>query len=493
MKSVNKIILAGLAALWTACSNDASVDSDLSGATTEPNSSKTAELTEEQKAILNKSFYSLVDKQKAKVVLNNDSDSLIEVIIDQPTLVIDSETIEVLKLMFPFSTKSDTGFYYRSRDNRWTCHTYSFPQESGALMELKYDARAFSVGGSGQFYAGTFATRIVEVDSVPVIMKTVGGANYWGYGVSCAEFLEEFKDSCSASNGIFKDFGDGCNSLGLNLACSMLVPEGMNVDDMAKSNTEQYLNECKEDSVRYEPYINEDFGLYGCEDQSGSDNDGIEYYRGTCYPIDADPSLDSLSKEWQKGVTRTFKAYSEQFEVFDRINDGHMESHVHPDLVFGDSRTYSKFVSYNTFPSDVSEELQEVYRKEGVYHLPDSLLGVFFPKVAESPTAFKVLERDNETYYMIVLKDVGAKGHVLRNIGDYGIRITDVVKSGDACPEDTAIYYSAYLVRGAVDWDILEKEITRKTHVSTAWSCDDPESLERIEPYGEWVYPYGVI
>ena len=118
---------------------------------------------------------------------------------------------------------------------------------------------------------------------------------------------------------------------------------------------------------------------------------------------------------------------------------------------------------------------------------------VFFHKVAESPTALKVLEKKNGTYYIVVIKDTGAKGHFLRSVGGDNIRITDIVKSGDTCPEDTTVHYSVYLVRGAADWNIVEKTITRETYESPLWNCDEPESLEQIEPYGEWVYPYGVI
>ena len=125
--------------------------------------------------------------------------------------------------------------------------------------------------------------------------------------------------------------------------------------------------------------------------------------------------------------------------------------------------------------------------------MPDSLLEVFFPKIAESPTAFKVLERRNAAYYIIVIEDVGTKGHILREIGDENIRITDIVKSGESCPEDTAVHYSAYLVRGTDNWELLEKSIVKKTFVSPLWNCDDPESLERIEPYGEWVNRFGVM
>lgn len=490
MRNLYKIILAGATAFWAACSNDA--NSGISGATTEPSTSPTANLTDEQKAILTKSFYSLIDSTKTKIVTNSHMDSLIHVIIEEPIVEIDSETIEILKLSYPFNTKTDTSFYYRSSDNRWKCGVTSFSQESGALLEMFYDSRSFSTSGPGLYFSGNFSTRIVEVDSVPVIMKTVGSADYWGYKISCTEFLEQFKKSCVESNGIFKDFGDGCNASSLNLACSMLIPEDMDVSGAAKKFTDEYLNECKEDSVRYAPYINEDYALRGCQGESGPDEDGILYYYTTCYPIDADPSLDSLSKEWQKSLTRTFDDYREQFDIFKEYKEA-LYSYSHPELVFGDDRNYSSFVSYNTFPSDISEDLVNAYRKEGVYHLPDSLVATFFPTAANCPTVFKVLERQNETYYMIVLKDVGEKGHVLRNIGDYGIRITDIVKSGDNCPTDTTVHYSAYLVRGAADWDIVEKQITKKTYVSPLWKCDDPESLERIEPYGEWTYQYGFI
>ena len=47
MRKMYKVILAGVTAFLAACSNDASVDSGISGATTEPSTSPKAELTEE--------------------------------------------------------------------------------------------------------------------------------------------------------------------------------------------------------------------------------------------------------------------------------------------------------------------------------------------------------------------------------------------------------------------------------------------------------------
>ena len=478
MKIINKIILAGMAAFWASCSNDAGV----SGATTEPSTSPIAKLTEEQRAILTKSFYMFIDTVKVTenglsldTVVKNDCLNCVDVY--EPVVLIDSEYVEIMKLSYPFSTIADTTFYRGSLDGRKNCEVTTFSQEFGASLNYRYNARTLSTFGSGMVYTGARTARIVEVDSVPVIMKTVGNADYWGYGVSCEEFLEQFKDSCSASNGVFKDFGDGCSSNKLNLACSILLPENMNVENVTNMFKDEFLNECAEDSIRYAPVDDVRFAMQGC---FGSAGPGYSY--STCIPEDADPSLDSLSKDWQLGLTRTFDAYWRQFSDLGEYD-------VIPQLVFGDNETRSHFISYNTFPS---AEVASSFRQEGVYRLPDSLVAVFFPKVAESPTVFEVLAKKNEVYYMIVLKDVGAKGHVLRNIKGNEILITDIVKSGN-CPEDTADYYSVYLVRSSADWGVDEKTMTRTTFESPAWNCSDPQSLERIEPYGEWVYPYGLM
>jgi hypothetical protein len=37
------------------------------------------------------------------------------------------------------------------------------------------------------------------------------------------------------------------------------------------------------------------------------------------------------------------------------------------------------------------------------------------------------------------------------------------------------------------DWDVLVRPIVKTTYVSDNWNCDKPETLEKIEPYGEWV------
>ena len=117
----------------------------------------------------------------------------------------------------------------------------------------------------------------------------------------------------------------------------------------------------------------------------------------------------------------------------------------------------------------------------------------FFPEAARCPYVFDAPQRHSQIYYIIVLKDVGAKGHILNKVDVSGIYVRDILKSGENCPEDTTEHYSVYLIRGAAEWDVSDKQIIRETYVSTLWNCDDPESLERIEPYGEWTSRDGFI
>ena len=65
MKIVSKIIMSGIAALVMSCSENTSA-----GATTEPSTSPIANLTEEQKTILAKSLFSLMDPTKGDSLKN---------------------------------------------------------------------------------------------------------------------------------------------------------------------------------------------------------------------------------------------------------------------------------------------------------------------------------------------------------------------------------------------------------------------------------------
>ena len=43
------------------------------------------------------------------------------------------------------------------------------------------------------------------------------------------------------------------------------------------------------------------------------------------------------------------------------------------------------------------------------------------------------------------------------------------------------------LLANSPDWDALNRPIMKSTYVSDKWNCDNPESLAKIEPYGEWI------
>ena len=117
MRKMYKVILAGVTAFLAACSNDASVDSGISGATTEPSTSPKAELTEEQKAILANSLYTLVDSTKV--------DSL-KAIFGSDVTNIDYRYFGT----FPFSIKNDQVFSYPSKDGRKVCDVVTYKQEN---------------------------------------------------------------------------------------------------------------------------------------------------------------------------------------------------------------------------------------------------------------------------------------------------------------------------------------------------------------------------
>ena len=43
------------------------------------------------------------------------------------------------------------------------------------------------------------------------------------------------------------------------------------------------------------------------------------------------------------------------------------------------------------------------------------------------------------------------------------------------------------LLADSPDWDVLNRPIVKTTYVSDNWNCDKPETLDKIEPYGEWI------
>ena len=466
MKTANKIIMSGLAAFLMSCSNE-STSPDVTGATTEPNASPTAQLTPQQIAVLAKSFYSLVDSSKGIPDSNH---------LDQ----VDFET-------YPFKVVLDQGFDYtnNSKDGRRTCEVVTFSEEygktrPGVIQALSYDARKyvseqvlndpkdaskFTKGGA----ATLVATKFIEVDGNSIIMQTVGndfGKSYWGYGVSCSEYLDQFKQACTESNGLFRDFADGCRDLKLSVACASFAPEGASVDELKNSYIEDYKNSCVADSISYAPFDDENY-VYEEPEQPVLNKDSVrEAY--TTY------------REWHYSLY-TPEEYLSQF-----IPDS---SDEYLDSVFKEFDFHNTTgEAYNVFPD---AEGLDSYREEGVYRLPDSLVAVFFPTIASSPKGLQSSE--SVVYYMLVLKDVGVKGHMMTDISKDMINVVDIVKGGESCPEDTVAYYMAFLLNGSLEWKIAEKPVVRKTFVSPAWNCNDAESLERVQPHTEWTRRYGDI
>ncbi|WP_406539743.1 hypothetical protein [Fibrobacter sp.] len=494
MRTINKIIMSGLTAFLMSCSED-STSPDYTGATTEPSTSPIANLTEEQRAILARSFEILVDSTKL--------DSLKAILGTEVT----ADNYRYFNII-PISVKNDQFFSYPSKDGRKVCDVVTFSQESKPRVDRKgvFRAMSYDVHGSHCYlkkmkgnedywaevcsgeedYAFAHSletyrmTKIIDVDGVPVIMNTVGkggSESFFGYGVSCGEYLKEFKQSCSASNGLFLDLGDACNMNDLSLACASFIPEGKTPDEVLNSYTEGYKIQCLEDSIKYAPYDDENYVYH-------------DPYSDSLY-MDSLYRASNLVYEWSSAQKHSMYAYRWQFSIIDStVGVDEFDNFVYQERE--DDELALKHVNslgfaYNTLPDT---KIADAYRKEGVYVLPDSLVAEFFPNLATYPTGLDGLKwYPPEIVYIIVLKDVGAKGHLLTNFDANGIYVTDIVKSGN-CPEDTTVHYSVFLLMDSPDWDVMNRPIVKTTYVSDNWNCDKPETLEKIEPYGEWTISF---
>ncbi len=496
MRKLNKIILAGLVTILVSCSSEQST----TGATTEPSSTPVA-LTDEQKAILAKSLLSLMDPTIA--------DSL-KGILDSVNVSLSSDLNAFYNQYlhpYPWSVKNDQVYRHPSKDKRKVCDVVTFSQvnelnQKGVLRAMSYDddhecsylsetePKCSSPEAAENYFYNypnetVFTTRIAYADGTPVVINTLGSHKmedaFWGYGVSCPEALEQFKDSCSRSNGLFWDLGDGCRQNDLELACASFVPEGKTADEMLDYYLELNQSLCRDDSVKYAPYDDENYNrIYPYWDQTY---------------LDSLNRVANAEREWANTLKRSTYAYVWQFSIIDetvKVNANGSVSYKERN----DSELYSVYtIAYNTLPESPAAD---AYRNEGVYVLPDSLLTTFFPKLAEYPGRLDEFRMSHATkksvYYIIVIKDVGAKGHILSTYNENKFYVTDIVKSGN-CPEDTSVHYSMILLANSPDWDILNRSIVKTNYVSDKWNCDKPESLAKIEPYGEWivtnVYDYG--
>jgi len=475
-----------MAAFWMSCSNDSSGDQSVAGATTEPSTSPIAELTEDQKAVLARSFYILVDSA----------------VVDSLKELFGSEITANIYNYFdthPLYVTNDQIFSYPSKDGRKVCDVVTYKRENGkeqkgVLRAMSYDEHDHKCRWKGSqneewcpaddyltthWHETIVDTKITDVDGALVVLKTVGAHSFnhfWGYGVSCGEYLNEFKRSCNASNGLFVDFGDACNMNSLSLACASFIPEGKTPDDVLNSYTEVYKNQCLEDSIKYAPYDDENY-VY--------QNPALD----SAY-LDSMKNVSRLTEEWYRTLERSLRAYRWQFSIVDSTvgvegewNQYYYQEREDDELEL--KHPNSLGLAYNILPDT---KIADAYRKEGVYVLPDSLVAEFFPRLATFPTGLEGLKNyPPEIFYLIVIKDIGAKGHLVTDFDANGIYVTDIVKSGN-CPEDTTVHYSMILLVDSPDWDVLVRPIVKTTYVSDNWNCDKPETLEKIEPYGEWTF-----
>lgn len=483
MRNLYKLILAGFVAFGTSCMKD---DSSVAGATTEPNSLQAVNLTEEQKTILARAINTVNDSTKEYS---------------------DSGAVEVKYVNAFFVGSDNQVFSYPSKDGRRVCDVVSFsglnPENAGegVFQAMAYDEKertCFVYGDAGtnrqtcstgvyvyDHYPQTLiGSKIIEVDSFPVVLNVLDarnwyGENYWGYGVTCSETLENFKQSCRKLNGLFKDFADGCRDSQLSLACASFVPEGASEEALLESYTQEYRDECVADSLRYAPFEDENYVPY-------------DRYSDSLFVTDTAKNVRTANR-WIYELKQSLNAYRWQFTISNLVIDeyGGITFDELGETDYPELRLFSSLYSYNTLPDS---KIADAYRKEGAYVLPDSLVEQFFPLAASVPFGLRYAGGEffgslkTDIFYMIVVKDVGAKGHILRDSDADGIYVTDIVKSGESCPVDTTVHYSAFLVVNSPEWDVLGKPIVKKTFVSENWNCDKPETLEKIEPYGEWAF-----
>lgn len=480
MKNINKIITAGMTALMAVFGTACSDDSGVSGATTEPNSSPMAQLTEEQVTVL------------ARVFSSNGVSA---------SNIFESAT-------YLSNVEIEQRYSYPSKDGRRTCDVVRYNDnnenlEMGVLRAFSYDSTQYVRKDSLDYMrnnkATLIGTQILESDGVPVVLTTVFSRLYYGYWrneVSCSEYMNQFRQSCVESNGLFRNFSSGCHADYLFVGCAKFAPQNLSADELMNSYTEEYKNECVEDSIHYAPRDDENYI---------NNNPDID-------DQDGERELYTLDNIWtNNNLLKTLNVYRWQFTIVEKpyvVQDGILVEDTDGSFENDSGFVYKKkeeipreltfnnvsgvdYLAYNELPED---DFAKDYRNEGVYYLPDSLLSLFFPKVASRP---KERKSHSGSYYMIVLKDVGAKGHVLTDADTSGIYVTDIVKSGDSCQEDNSIHYSAILVNKTssanAKWNILETPIVKTTYVSDNWNCNKPESLEKIEPYGEWSFRFGEL
>lgn len=256
MKNLYRIIIAGIVAICVYCSDDPST----AGATTEPSSSP----------IANSDPIDIVDTPSTKMpisVLVRAVETLIDIspynpqLCDYDSLANLPDTIFMDFVHLQFSTDANPGptQTYVSKDQRNKCTVTPYPEDAIVTFKDQLSYR--------EDYISLYtASKFIQIEGYSVIIKTIVDGGYWGYGVSCPEYLAQFKKSCEESNGYFKNLGSNIFNNYMNaecyvdptsFACSMPAPKGMDANTATEIFLEEAKNACIEDSLRYAPFDNE--------------------------------------------------------------------------------------------------------------------------------------------------------------------------------------------------------------------------------------------
>lgn len=459
-------------------------------------------LTDEQTAILNGGLAVLLDTSYGAVPDSWDYGE------DQPsegTVTVDAYN----KIVSPYGGwgSGRQEYRYKSEDGFRECYVQSNSSGSAVYSSREYKTNArYDNIFHYDYLSSVTSMRYTVLGSDTIVIKAVGTSKiekgFWGLDYSCTEFLQNFKDDCAKENGLFKDFGDGCREERPLVSCAFFLPEGKSMQSYIDIYEQELIDFCMADSTMYSSKDDPDHAPGSCAGGSFIDENGNSSWREQCwYQNGEEMNLDewrenrqidstkaSAYDEWADSLTLTPRKYLEQFAVYEAVVDGILHLYD-PDL------GYKEGLAYNGFPEDPRAAS---YKEEGMYPLPDSLVEVFFPEMVKNPfwgdsvaVSSYQYKTGKHSFYMVVVKDVGEKGHGLTSVAADSVLVTDIVKVG-SCPEDVNVHYSVFLLQASPNWDVSDKKIVRRSVEAPLWNCDDPESLKKVDPYREWIAPNGL-
>lgn len=514
-----QLVAGGCAALMFACSDSSSSpEPNVSGSTNEPNAGPIAsDTTENQQPVVDLPEDRVAILEKSFDIFKGPKPSYTEDSFGDPVNSDDGMWVEVdslyeyimEKIIAPFGGwgYGRSQYQYKSEDGFRECYVQSDSSGSAVYSSREYKTNArYDNIFHYDYLSSVTSMRYTVLGSDTIVIKAVGTSKiekgFWGLDYSCTEFLQNFKDDCAKENGLFKDFGDGCREERPLVSCAFFLPEGKSMQSYIDIYEQELIDFCMADSTMYSSKDDPDHAPGSCAGGSFIDENGNSSWREQCwYQNGEEMNLDewredrqidstkaSAYDEWADSLTLTPRKYLEQFAVYEAVVDGILHLYD-PDL------GYKEGLAYNGFPEDPRAAS---YKEEGMYPLPDSLVGVFFPEMVKNPfwgdsvaVSSYQYKTGKHSFYMVVVKDVGEKGHGLTSVAADSVLVTDIVKVG-SCPEDVNVHYSVFLLQASPNWDVSDKKIVRRSVEAPLWNCDDPESLKKVDPYREWIAPNGL-